>query len=161
MADKTDQAIETVELGTLEVGDQFWFPEELAGALNNPYRIKELGEIDFLVEDVHGHLHRLHLTNQVERRNLHIVEWLSGGTKHLDQEGFWTVQELLHDCGRIMDKHCVGEILGPVVFKAADGRHYIAELVTRIGLADPHEIEEARNGRQPTPAGSAGIGLLQ
>ena len=80
-----------------------------------------------------------------EDESLQITEWLSWGLRpddHLSDCGY--VKDVQEIAGRILDKHVSGEIVGPVLFRAADGRHYTGSVEFVIYEASAELVESRR-----------------
>jgi hypothetical protein len=79
--------------------------------------------------------------NLGEPPELKPVEWIESGelnTKEIENQ-----DDILGQCGRLLDGACSHDIIGPVLFKADDGKHYCVTVEAVIGEASEEWVKEA------------------
>lgn len=69
-----------------------------------------------------------------------IAEFIRSGEMSVDRIA--TVEDLLEQAGRRLDKACSHDICGEVVFKAANGKYYTLTVEAVISEANPEYVAD-------------------
>ena len=73
-------------------------------------------------------------------KNLKIKKWLRSG--EFDPESLATIQNILDDAGRMLDKAYSHDITGDCVFQGEDGKWYVGSVEFVVNRADPAYIKD-------------------
>lgn len=76
------------------------------------------------------------------KKELEVKRWLRTG--ELD-ENHTLQDDILDDCGRLLDKAYSHEILGEVMFEATDGKIYVINVEAMISEANPEYVKDVLN----------------
>jgi hypothetical protein len=72
-------------------------------------------------------------------KKLRVKKWVSVGELNESRKD---QDEILGDCGRLLDKAYSHEILGTVLFQATDGKYYTITVEAVLGKANPEWVKE-------------------
>lgn len=66
-------------------------------------------------------------------------KWIESG--NLDPEAIKDSDDILYECGELLDDSCAYEIVGQVLFKAKDGKYYTVTVEAVIAEANPEVVK--------------------
>jgi len=69
------------------------------------------------------------------------TEWIDSG--ELDPKGIKNAGDIIGQCACLLDGACATEIVGPVLFKASDGKWYTVVVEAEIIEASKEFVEDA------------------
>jgi hypothetical protein len=74
-----------------------------------------------------------------KQRQLRVKKWITNGEVNPKAK---TQDEILESCGNLLDASCSHDILGEVMFKATNGKHYVVTVEAVIAEANPEYVKD-------------------